>query len=148
MNRDGIPNAVHKDPYGKGQHEAGAKLDGGKLRADLVFNGFAHALTAVVAVGTYGANKYTDDGWVSVPDGERRYADAALRHYLARATGAATDSESGLLHLSHQAWNVLAELELFLRRVGDLDQRGGVGEHSLTVERPCHPSVWRSPGEE
>lgn len=50
------------DPHGIPQHAPGAKLDGGKLRPSLIINGFPSALIAVTEVGTYGANKYTDNG--------------------------------------------------------------------------------------
>lgn len=103
------------DPNSLDQHAPGAKLDAGKPLADLVLGDFARALEAVVDVGTFGANKYTERGWLSVPEGHRRYADARVRHYLRRRAGEDTDPESGLLHLAHEAWNVLAELELALR---------------------------------
>lgn len=106
---------VEADPNGKSAHEPGAKLDAGKLRADLVLGDFSRALTAVASVGTYGANKYTDRGWQEVPNGTDRYADAGFRHYLRFKCGEELDPESGLHHLAHRAWNVLAELELRLR---------------------------------
>lgn len=104
------------DPLGKDQHEPGAKLDAGKTRVDLVLGGFARALGAVADVGTYGANKYTDNGWMEVPDGINRYEDAAGRHYLYRKAGEERDPDTQLLHLAHQAWNILAVLELQLRK--------------------------------
>jgi hypothetical protein len=108
-----------QDPNGKSLHEPGAKADAGKQRPDLVLGDFANALQAVVAIGTFGARKYTDHGWVSVPNGIARYADAGQRHYFARKAGELNDPESGYYHLAHQAWNVLAELELFIRREQD-----------------------------
>ncbi len=98
--------------------EPGVKHDQGKLRVGLVVTGFARALEAVSEIGTYGARKYTDDGWVSVPDGVERYTDAMLRHFLAEAKGEERDQESGLLHAAHAAWNALARLDLMLRRPG------------------------------
>ena len=98
-----------------GQHTPGAKLDSGKIRPDLVLGGFARALKGVCEVGTFGAVKYTDDGWMQVPDGLRRYADADLRHWLDRKIGIELDPESKLLHLKHEAWNALAQLDLYLR---------------------------------
>ena len=103
------------DPLGKNQHEAGAKLDAGKNRLDLVLGDFSRALWEVGRVGTYGANKYTDRGWVSVPNGLQRYGDALLRHYLQYKRGEAFDPESDLHHLAHAAWNALALLERTLR---------------------------------
>ena len=103
------------DPSGKRPDEHGAKLDAGKNRLGLVLFGFSRALQAVGEVGTYGANKYTDNGWVGVPDGERRYTDALLRHLLREATGEVCDADTELRHAAHSAWNALARLDLMLR---------------------------------
>lgn len=97
-----------------GQHAPGVKLDKGKPRAGLVLGGFSRALLAVADVGTFGAQKYTPHGWLSVPHGIERYTDAMVRHQLAEASGEQTDSESGLSHAAHAAWNALARLELLL----------------------------------
>lgn len=105
---------IDHDPTGRAQHEAGAKLDGGKTRASLVLGGFSRALEHVAMVGTYGAAKYTDNGWRAVPAGRERYTDAMLRHLLAEAQGLECDPESQLLHAAHAAWNALARLELML----------------------------------
>lgn len=107
--------AGESDPTGKSQHQPGAKLDAGKLRPSLVLGGFAHALKAVVKVGTDGANKYTDNGWREVPNGFARYSDAKCRHALAFDTGETHDKDTGSLHLAHEAWNALARLELYLQ---------------------------------
>ncbi len=93
----------------------GAKHDGGKTRPSLVLGGFARALEAVAEIGTFGARKYCDHGWVKVPNGVARYTDAMLRHYLAEQRGEDVDEESGLLHAAHLAWNALARLDLMLR---------------------------------
>ena len=106
---------LEADPNGKSPNEAGAKLDSGKNRLGLVICGFARALQEVGRVGTYGAHKYTDDGWVEVPDGERRYTDAMFRHIMREATGEKIDPETGLYHAAHAAWNALARLDLALR---------------------------------
>lgn len=103
------------DPNGKSPNTAGAKLDAGKVRPALVLSGFARAILEVSKVGTFGANKYTDNGWVTVPDGIRRYDEAKLRHWLAACVGEDYDKDSGLLHAAHEAWNALAKLDLMLR---------------------------------
>lgn len=108
---------AESDPYGKLSNEPGAKLDAGKNRVGLVLGGFARALHAVSAVGTYGAAKYTDNGWIDVPDGERRYTDAMLRHLLREQVGEETDPDTGLHHAAHVAWNALARLDLMLREL-------------------------------
>lgn len=107
---------MEREPVGLGQHVPGAKLDAGKNRLGLVLLGFARALEAVGAVGTYGAAKYTDDGWVRVTDGERRYTDAMLRHLIREGAGESVDPEAGIAHAAHTAWNALARLDLALRR--------------------------------
>lgn len=103
---------AEKDPTGKDQHDPGAKLDNGKIKAGVLAD-FGKALEAVAIVGTYGANKYTRNGWKSVPNAVERYTDAKWRHLLAQHEHM-YDHESELMHLAHEAWNVLAALELTL----------------------------------
>lgn len=110
------PSHIEIDPHGLTAHDPGAKLDAGKIRPHLVLMDFALALTAVAEVGTYGAAKYSDHGWLSVPNGIERYSDAKVRHQLAAYTGARYDAESGLSHAAHECWNALARLELILRQ--------------------------------
>lgn len=105
------------DPTGRAANEPGAKLDAGKPRCALVLGGFSRALQQVAAVGTFGANKYTDNGWQTVPNGEERYTDALYRHLLQEGQGQLCDADSNLLHAAHAAWNALARLELMLRRI-------------------------------
>ena len=100
-----------RDPLGRNPHQPGAKLDAGKIRAWLFVNDFSQALSRVAEVTTYGAEKYTPGGWVCVPDAEARYLDAAMRHLLKSATEE-VDMETGLPHLAHAAWNLLAVQEL------------------------------------
>lgn len=102
------------DPTGRNACDAGAKLDAGKNRIGLVVGGFSNALQAVSEIGTYGANKYSDNGWKSVPDGVNRYTDALYRHLLKESSGELADKESGFLHAAHAAWNALARLELMI----------------------------------
>jgi hypothetical protein len=108
------------DPHGKSAHEKGSKLDAGKDRVHLCFSGFARALREVAKVTTYGANKYTPNGWEEVPDAMERYPDAAMRHYTDRESGEKFDRESNLPHLAHLCWNWLATLELELREEANL----------------------------
>lgn len=104
-----------KDPHGIDQHTPGAKVDAGKVRMHLITGGMARAITEVAKIGTFGAAKYSDNGWVAVPDGFRRYEDAQQRHAAKRHMGETTDSDSGLLHLAHEAWNAMAKLDLYIR---------------------------------
>ena len=109
-----------KDPNGIHQHAAGAKLDSGKIMPWLCMSGFAHAITALSDVTTKGAEKYTPNGWISVSDGEARYMEAFGRHTLALARGESIDRETGCLHKAQMIWNLMASLELELRRANGL----------------------------
>ena len=108
---------TESDPNGLTANTPGAKLDAGKLRPALVLGGFARALTAVTAVGTYGAVKYTDNGWMEVINGETRYDDADMRHWLKEKIGEDSDPDTEFLHAAHKAWNSLARLDLICRRM-------------------------------
>jgi len=103
------------DPNGKSANEPGSKLDAGKNRLGMVIGGFALALEEVGRVGTFGANKYTPNGWMTVPDGVNRYTDAMLRHYLAECQGELIDPQTKLFHAAHLAWNALARLDMMIR---------------------------------
>ena len=104
---------VEIDPNGIDQHSPGAKVDFGKVRMILVLDGFKRALTEVGKVGTFGAKKYSDNGWMEVENGINRYRDAMYRHLFATDF---YDNDSGLPHMAHAAWNMLALLELMKRR--------------------------------
>lgn len=77
----------------------GTKLDAGKQRFDLLA---PEALGGLVAVLTYGANKYTDRNWERGISYSRIFA-AAMRHLWAWWSLCETDNETGLSHLDHAA---------------------------------------------
>lgn len=108
---------AEQDPNGKSQHSAGAKLDAGKVRPALVEAGFPRALLAVAQVGSKGAEKYTEFGFLTVPNGIARYDDAQARHRLARLCGEKFDQELQVLHRAQEAWNALAALELVILEI-------------------------------
>ena len=103
------------DPKGLCPNTPGAKLDAGKIRPQLVMFGFARALEKVAAVATFGANKYSDGGWVQVEDGINRYTDAMFRHLLKEGIGEKFDPQTEVYHAAHVAWNALARLDLMIR---------------------------------
>lgn len=94
-------------------HTPGLKYDDGKPNLSLVFGGFYKALLAVGYIGTFGAKKYTPNGWKEVDNARERYESALLRHSLAAVGANPFDNESGHLHLAHAAWNALALFELY-----------------------------------
>ena len=100
----------------------GIKHDGDKIRMDLLP---FEALEAVAEVLTHGARKYSDIGWQTVENGERRYLAALLRHLAARERGEMTDPESGLLHAAHMAADALFILWFELQKEKEK-------EHGLT----------------
>ena len=97
--------------------------------------GFAAALEEVGKVGTYGADKYTPNGWEFVPNGIGRYTDAMFRHLLAERKEN-RDAATGLLHAAQAAWNALARLELMLREYADKDALPSQ-EYQITTADYC-----------
>lgn len=91
---------------------SGLKYDGGKPRWSLLMRGCADALQAVVRVLTFGAQKYADDSWQGVQNGQQRYRDALYRHMNAIERGELVDDESGESHWAHVATNALFLYEL------------------------------------
>lgn len=84
--------------------EKGVKLDTGKLRYDLIP---PESLEGLAKILTFGAEKYTPNGWQTVPNAKERYTAAAMRHFEAWRKGEKLDPESGLLHLHHALCNLV-----------------------------------------
>ena len=82
-----------KAPTGNGR-----KFDSGKPQYGLLP---PNALKAIVEILTFGAEKYEPNNWKRVPDAQRRYFDAAMRHLWAWKDGEQNDPESGKNHLAH-----------------------------------------------
>ena len=117
----GAEDNLSKPNYSGTQHQPSDKLDKGKNRLGLVLGGFSRALWEVGNVGTVGAKKYSDNGWMEVPEGINRYTDAMMRHYLKEESGEIFDPEltelagENIHHAACVAWNSLARLDLMLR---------------------------------
>ena len=114
VSRGPVNRAAEYDPHGLTANDPGAKLDAGKVRPSLILNAMPLAILAVSEVGTYGANKYSENGWKDVDNGIARYTDAMDRHRIKEGLEV-FDSDSGLMHAAQVAWNALARLELMLR---------------------------------
>ena len=119
---------IDTDPTGRDVHDIGAKMDAGKVCAGALQE-FRHALLAVADVSTYGIGKYRRDSWQEVPDGITRYNDAMWRHLLQEGD----DADSGISHMAHACWNMLAKLELTIRE-NDRDDYTPLGIDEL-IER-------------
>ena len=120
----------------------GIKDDKKKPMPRLLLGTMARALLEVSKVATFGAEKYSPDNWLKVENGLERYTDAKDRHRLEGAISD-YDSESGLLHAAHEAWNALAVLELKLRAADAVtesdwpaDDRGAVYKKYRDLEKP------------
>lgn len=64
-------------------------------------------LGQVVDVLAFGLKKYAEDNWKIVPNAEKRYKDALLRHVIAWSSGETNDTDSRLHHLAHACCNAL-----------------------------------------
>ena len=105
--------AAETDPHGLTANDPGAKFDAGKVRPSLILNAMPLAILAVSEVGTYGASKYSENGWKDVDNGIARYTDAMDRHRIKEGLEV-FDEDSNLRHAAQVAWNALARLELML----------------------------------
>jgi hypothetical protein len=112
-----IAKPAERDPNGLDPKAGGAKLDAGKpCMWRGAVNYFPRALSAVAAISTFGAAKYSWGGWRTVPEGFERYSDAMVRHLIAESKEGPLDNDSGLHHAAHCAWNALARLEFILKK--------------------------------
>ena len=98
----------------------------GKVRVELVDDGFPLALREVAKVMTWAqtAKGYKDHDWLNLPDAQVQLAAAASRHRTDQITQhvvydvpllECVDPESSIVHKAHEAFGVLAQLELMLR---------------------------------
>lgn len=94
----------------------------GKVGMHMFIDGFPNAMYEVAKVMTWAADVkgYSLHDWKNLPEAELALSSAGYRHMVdnsvQRADGVApldrVDHESELLHLAHQAFNILAQIEL------------------------------------
>lgn len=99
----------------------------GKVRMDLFNEGFPNAVLEIAKVMTWAnQNKgYKDHDWKNLPDADKNLPAAASRHgikqLIQKSKGVPAidrvDEESKIVHKAHEAFNILAELELVLTGV-------------------------------
>lgn len=92
-----------------------------KLRWDLLP---LDLVEKVVEVFHYGAKKYAPNSWQNLENGFDRYKAAFFRHLVAFEKGQVTDTESGLNHMAHAAWNALAMLHFANRSERNIQEQG------------------------
>ena len=110
---------IHGDTPCTGSFTEGADLKTrkvGKNQMELVETGFPNAMLALGEVMTWaGSNKgYLPNDWKDAPNPASTFLAAAARHRNKRLIGEVGDEESGLNHLYHEAFNVMAQLELHI----------------------------------
>lgn len=91
-------------PNSKSDKSKFTKEDSGKTMMSLIEPKFVIGVSDTL---TMGATKYSIDNWKLCED-PRRYKDALLRHIYAYMDGQETDPESGLSHLYHAGFNLMA----------------------------------------
>lgn len=127
---DGCPaDAAQRLVLARGTYDHNMTIDYLTMAADTCvacLGGYVPAMIAVVDVLEFGAIKYQPDSWRNVPDADRRYFDAAMRHLAhAHTHGVSdTDAESGLPTIAHAACNMLFLLDFALLRNVDDDGSG------------------------
>jgi hypothetical protein len=97
---------------------SGVKFDQGKPRISLLP---VRALLGVAQVAVMGAAKYGDHNYRGGMKATR-FIDAAIRHTFKWLDGQDLDEESGLPHLHHAAWSLLAAAQQMEERP-ELDDR-------------------------
>lgn len=127
------------------------KADAGKTDPVLFERDLVNAVNAINRVLDYGAAKYEPGGWQTVDPA--RYDSAARRHRRDRDKGELRDVESGMVHLAHEACNLLFQLELFIRQNPDMDfhsfktppthhkEKKDAGHHERPIRIDGQPSV-------
>lgn len=133
LNKNGgfeINNAVVVDGHNAGLGVYRPNLEDrkvGKVQMHMVDDGFPNALREVAKVMTWAAEAkgYKLHDWKNLPNAGEAFPSAGYRHRndnsVQKALGLSpterVDHESALLHKAHEAFNVLAELELILTGV-------------------------------
>lgn len=85
------------------KEEKGLRFNNGKTRYDLLE---PHAIEELAKVFTKGAEKYEPNNWLRGMAWSKMLA-SLKRHIAKFEKGEDYDEESGLLHMSHAAWNAL-----------------------------------------
>lgn len=100
------------------------KADAGKTKPDLIEEGFPLALRGLQATTDYGSEKYEEHSWRKVDDAFNRYKRAGARHRQERILSRdfmSKDDESGLPHVYHELFNLMAQIELYFQNNKTID---------------------------
>jgi len=123
--------------------ETGRKDDKGKIRMDLLP---FECLDEVAKILTFGAEKYSPDGWQKVENGKERYEAALLRHFSAYKQGEQNDPESGFSHLAHVATNALFLIWFEKQSTGETKSENNIVVDEDTINDIKKLNSWFSVG--
>ena len=82
----------------------GVKLDENKQRMADMLLCFQEVLPELCKIYEFGTNKYGEGNWKKVENGENRFKNAMMRHFLSNRR---YDQETGFLETAHVAYNAL-----------------------------------------
>lgn len=91
----------------------GVKLDNEKPKLGNMLDCLRDVLPEICKIYQFGVDKYGEGNWKKVEDGENRFRNALIRHYL---SGKEFDDETGFLESTHIAYNALMVLWFELKR--------------------------------
>jgi hypothetical protein len=109
------PYAAEKAAYEASGSKQGMRFNTGKLRYDLLP---PEGLEELVKVYTMGAEKYAPRNWEKGISVTGCFA-SIMRHSFAWLRGETRDPESGLHHMGHVAWNAIAIVTFYYRKMED-----------------------------
>lgn len=97
-----VTTRIKRKNVAHNEGDSGKKYDSGKRRYDLVD---LDVIGAIADVLGFGAQKYAENSWQNLPNGEKRYFAALMRHLEAHQRGETVDPESGYPHIYHALTN-------------------------------------------
>lgn len=90
--------------------QEGTKFDDGEPRIGEMIKDFKEPLLEVCKVWEFGTRKYAKSNWKKVENGEDRYTNAMMRHFL-EEDDEGVDPETQIGPYAHLAWNALARIK-------------------------------------
>jgi len=115
--------------------QQGLKTDAGKPQLGDFIKDFGEPLIGVTRIWEYGAHKkYRRSNWKFVEEGDLRYSNAMIRHYVEEENGP-YDSESGILHAASVAWCALARLKFIMDKYPIMAPKITAGEFAGEINK-------------
>lgn len=93
-------------------NKEGIKYDKNKPKYANFLLDFKDVFQELYKVYEFGTNKYGRENWKQLENGDERFTNAMLRHFLLDGI----DEETGVSHQTHVAYNALMRLYYILER--------------------------------